>query len=387
MKRIETIDYIRGLVMIVMALDHTRDFLHIASAQSPTNLATTTPLLFLTRWITHLCAPTFVFLSGVSVYLSLKKQNDIAESRRFLLSRGIWLIFLEFTVVNFALWWDVQFRTLIFEVIGAIGFGFIVLSFLLKIAPRSLGIVGLIIIFGHDLVPLLPLSDGSAAKLILSALFGFSVTPLSPQTIFILAYPPIPWLGIMLFGFSAGTWFEMSAERRNSIFLKMSIAALTLFVAIRLTNFYGDPAHWSPQSTPVFTVISFFNTTKYPVSLLFTLMTLGIIFLKFAFVQVVPQAIVRVVTVFGRVPLFYFVVHLYILHVFMFVILFLQGFQWSDFVFGSFSQGRPKAESGVSLGMVYLIWLGVVVLMYPLCRWFGAYKAAHQAKKKWLRYL
>ena len=186
MKRIYSIDFARGLVMIIMALDHVRDLMHINSiTQSPTNLATTTPVLFFTRWVTYLCAPTFVFLSGASAYISFKNKGNIPQSRRFLLKRGLWLILLEFTIMNFGIYFDLGFHNFLFEVLATIGFGFIILSLLPGQSPKTAGIIGLIIIFCHDLLPLIPFEKGSILKTILSPLFSPALFPVTSQTNFL----------------------------------------------------------------------------------------------------------------------------------------------------------------------------------------------------------
>jgi len=386
MKRINSIDFARGLVMIIMVLDHTRDFMHTTSiTQSPTDLATTTPMLFFTRWITHLCAPTFVFLSGTSAYVSLRSKNNFSKGRRFLLTRGIWLIILEFTLVNFGLWFDIHFQNFLFDVIAAIGFGFIILSLLLKASPKTIGIIGLTIIFCHNLFPLIPFGENSVIKNISSPLFAPTVYPLTSTTMFIMGYPPIPWLGVMLTGFSAGKLFELPLAKRKNIFLKIGLAALTLFVLIRLMNIYGDPVPWAKQKNDLYTFLSFINVTKYPPSLLFCLLTLGVMFLILSLTEGVKNKFTNIVETYGKVPLFYFLVHWYILHPLMFVMVFLQGFKNSDLVFG-FNFGRPKEGSGVNLWIIYLIWISVVIMLYSLCKWYAKYKEYHK-EKKWLRYL
>ena len=387
MKRITSIDFTRGLVMIIMALDHTRDFMHVNSlTQSPTDLATATPLLFFTRWITHLCAPTFVFLSGTSAFLLIKKEGNYTKSRNFLLSRGIWLLALEFTFVNFALGFDLQFRTLIFEVIGAIGFGFIVLSFLLKAPARVIGITGLAIIFGHNLLQYLSLNNSLPLKTIVSPFFSPGAFPLTSLFTFVIAYPPVPWLGLMLAGFAAGQFFELEEKRRKRIFLTIGLAAIALFVTIRLLNFYGDPVKWSVQKNGLFTFLSFINVSKYPPSLLFCLMMSGSMFLILSLAEGRQNKFIDIVTVYGKVPLFYFLIHLYILHSLMLIMVFMQGFTWSAFIFGGFNFGRPKSGSGVALWAIYLIWISVLIVLYPLCKWYGLYKAKHK-ENKWLKYL
>lgn len=373
--------------MVIMALDHVRDMIHTDSiTQSPTNLATTSPMLFFTRWITYLCAPIFVFLAGTSAYLSFKRKNNIVQSRKFLLKRGLWLVLLEFTVVNFGLFFDVTFNTFIFEVIAAIGFGFIILSLLLKASPKVIGIIGLLIIVSHNLFPLLQFSDGSILKTILTPLFTLTAIPFTPHTIMVIGYPPVPWLGIMLVGFAAGKLFEIDIAKRKSLFLKIGLSALLLFTIIRFINVYGDAFPWSAQKNSVYTFLSFINITKYPPSLLFCLLTLGIMFLILAFAEHANNRLAQVVKVYGKVPMFYFLVHFYLIHILLIVLLFLQGFHWSQLDFASGTFGRPKGIiSGVSLPYIYLIWLGVVLVLYTPCVWYGKYKATH--KHWWLSYI
>ena len=387
MKRITSIDFTRGLVMIIMALDHTRDLIHVDSiAHQPTDLATTTPILFFTRWITHLCAPIFVFLSGLSACLSMKKKNNLQASRRFLLSRGIWLVLLEITLVNFALWFDIQFRQMILEVIFAIGFSFILLSFLLKYSPKNLAMAGLVIIFTCNVFPLLPLADGSLLKTILSPLFTLNVYPVSPNFVLILAYPVIPWFGIMLTGFASGKLFELSMNKRKSVFIKIALASITLFIILRYINVYGDPSKWSAQKDAMFTFLSFMNITKYPPSLLFALITLGIMFIILYFFDGVRNKFTDVVSVYGKVPLFYFLIHLYLIHIILVLVLFAQGYHLADLIFGNMRSGRPLQPSGLPLWGVYIVWISVVAALYPLCKRYGTYKLSHP-EKKWLRYL
>ncbi|HWK05741.1 MAG TPA: heparan-alpha-glucosaminide N-acetyltransferase domain-containing protein [Puia sp.] len=387
MNRIKSIDFARGLVMIIMALDHTRDLLHVDSlTQDPTNLATTSPVLFFTRWITHFCAPSFVFLSGVSAYLSFKNRGDIRESRRFLLKRGLWLIILEFTVVNFFLWCDIHFRTLIFEVIAAIGCGFIILSLLYRVSPKIAGIAGLVIIFGHDLLPAALLPANPVLRFFASLLVGMGAFRLTPHLLLVIAYPVLPWLGIMLAGFGCGRLFELPAGSRKKVFGRIGGAALVLFILLRAINVYGNPEPWSVQKNAVFTFLSFINYSKYPPSLCFALVTLGGLLLLLAFAEGWKNKFTETVSVYGKTPLFYFLIHLGVIHSIMFIMVFAQGYHPADLVFGPLKCGRPAAGSGITLPFVYMVWLGVVALMYPLCSWYGRYKTSHPGKK-WLRYL
>jgi uncharacterized membrane protein len=386
MKRLQSIDIIRGLVMIIMALDHTRDLLHLTSVtDSPTNLQTATPALFFTRWITHFCAPTFVFLSGASAYLSFRRKNDIQATRKFLFSRGVWLIVLEFTLVNFGVWFDPHFSTFIFDVIATIGTGFIILSLLLRLPSKTILIIGLGIIFLHNLSAFIPAQGTSLFAKISMMSLAPGALPFDTSRLFIMGYPPIPWTGIMLTGFAAGRLFDQPVEKRKTLFTKIGLYALALFLVIRGINIYGDSVQWSTQKNWEFTILSFINVTKYPPSLDFCLLTLGIMFLGLSWAEGVRNKFTQIATVYGKVPLFYFLVHWYIIHPLMFLIVFLQGYRLPDLVFG-LNLGRPKGPSGVNLFYVYLIWIFVVALLYPICKWYGRYKEANK-DKQWLRYL
>jgi uncharacterized membrane protein len=373
--------------MIIMALDHVRDMIHVNSiTQSPTNLATTTPTLFFTRWITYLCAPTFVFLAGTSVYISLLKKKDVLQSSRFLLKRGLYLILLEFVVVNFGLFFDPGFHTLIFEVIATIGVGFIVLSLLLKFPVKTVAFIGIAILLFHNLFVLIPFKEGSTLKTIASLFFMPGAIPFLSQHVFIMGYPPIPWLGIMLLGYATGHFFEWTAEKRRDLFLKAGSGAILLFGIIRYLNVYGDLVPRAVQKSGTLTFLSFMNVTKYPPSLQFCLITLGIMLLLLSYSELRKNRITTVLSVYGKVPMFYFIIHFFMIHVILLVVLLLQGFHWSDLDFASGTFGRPKgAESGLPLWSIYLIWMGVVGLLYPPCKWFGKYKATHY--QWWLKYI
>lgn len=384
MKRITSIDVARGLVMIIMALDHIRDFIHVdALGQNPTNLATTSPALFFTRWITHICAPTFMFLSGVSAFLTLQRTG-LQEARKFLLSRGLWLILLELTIVNFGVWWDVHFNVFMFNVIAAFGTGFIVLGLLIKLPAKAIGVIGLLILTTHNLAPLIPFAETSMLKKVLMPFFAPAAIPLGQGRVFLMAYPPIPWLGILFVGFATGKLFLMDVLKRKTLFLKIGSVAILLFILIRFINIYGDLVAWSHQKNNLFTVLSFINVTKYPPSLDFCLLFFGILFLILAILENVENSFTRFAMVYGKVPLFYFLIHWYIIHPVMFVMVFMQGFTSSDLLFG-FNFGRPKEGSGLSLWGVYVIWIGTVLLLYPICKWYGRYKATYN--HWWLKYI
>jgi hypothetical protein len=215
---------------------------------------------------------------------------------------------------------------------------------------------------------------------------GPGVFHLTPHNVLVIGYPVLPWLGIMLAGYGCGRSFELPAGFRNTLFLRIGAAALSLFILLRCANLYGDPSPWKVQKNALFTLLSFINFSKYPPSLLYTLVTLGGLFLLLAFMEGRSNQFTKIVSVYGKTPLFYFLIHLIVIHAAMFIMVFGQGFRPADLVFGPFKFGRPAAGSGITLPYVYGVWLGVVAFLYPLCRWYGRYKASHR-ENKWIRYL
>ena len=369
--------------MIIMAIDHMRDLMHGYSlTHDPLDFSTTTPAIFFTRWITHLCAPIFVFLSGTSAYLSYKKYNSLKESRSFLITRGVWLIILEFTIITFGVWWDYKFRTFLFQVIATIGFGFIILSFLIKLKAKYILMLGLAIIFLHDLLT----SSAAIGSSTFRPLFNFSAIPLPTGRIILIAYPIIPWLGIMLAGFGTGIIFTYDQVRRRKLFIQISMFLLAGFMILRFANIYGDPSKWATKKDTLFTILSFINVSKYPPSLLYTMVTIGIMFFILYIVEGADNFITRILRVYGNVPLFYYLIHWYLIHIIMFIMLYLQGFHTSDFFPTPQSFGRPAQPNGVSLPVLYLIWIGLIVSLYPLCLSYARYKNRHP-ENRWLRYL
>lgn len=385
--RLNSIDFARGLVIVIMALDHIRDLLHDNALKGdPLDLSTTTPGLFMTRFITHFCAPIFVFLAGVSAYLMSKQQNSLSQTRRFLFTRGLWLIFLEIVVVGFGIWCDLKFRTILFQVIFAIGMGFIILSALIKLKSQTLGIIGLLIICLHDALPHLSFPDNKVAEFIWTILFQRGFFNLTPDRGLIIGYAIVPWLGIMLFGFGFGKVFEMEAERRRKILLWSGGIAIALFVLLRAFNLYGDAKHWSMQSSNTFSFLSFINVSKYPPSLLYTAITLSVMFFILALIENVNNPVTRFFITYGRVPMFFYLIHWYVVHASMFVMILIQGVTWDQMPFGLMQFGRPEEGVGLTLPFVYAYWLSMIACMYPLCKWYGNYKAANK-DKKWLAYL
>lgn len=387
--RVASIDIMRGIVMVIMALDHTRDYFHADVALfDPTNLAQTNPALFFTRIITHFCAPTFVFLSGVSAYISRQKKTT-KELSLFLLTRGLWLIILEFTIVRFGLVFNWYYDFVIFQVIWVIGASMVVLAALVYINQKVILIIGLILVFGHnlfDLVPLKPDEDGYALWTIVRQAGSFSV---APGNLMHVAYPLVPWLGIMLSGYGSGFLYDRNfdPEKRKRILVYSGITILLLFIIIRYTNWYGDPSTWSVQKNTLFTFMSFINVTKYPVSLLYTLMTLGPVLILLAWIENLKKGALNPFRIVGRVPMFYYILHFFLIHFSaLCAYTIITGVSWSDldFHFSKGFGGIPPG-AGYSLGWVYVAWLSIVITLYPLCKWYHRYKSTHN--DWWLSYI
>jgi len=374
--RVLSVDILRGLLMVIMALDHVRDYFHsTAFVFDPTDLSKTTPVLFFTRWITHFCAPGFVFLSGLSIYLSLQRKTK-SEASVFLLTRGLWLIVVEIVVMRFALLFNFYFDVTIFGIIGVIGACMIFMAGLLYLHVRWLLMLGLIILAVSPLVPMPVLTS-----------IGF--INLLPNHALIISYPVFPWLAIMMLGYCAGEFYHpsiASPKRAKSLFTAGAVT-MTLFFVLRFINVYGDTAPWSVQSNGLLTLLSFLNVTKYPVSLLFSMITLGVVLIMLGLLEQAQKKFLSVLLVFGRVPLFYFILHFFIIHTVALIFFILKtGKTWSqiDFHFDK-SFGGITPEGGFSLGWVYVFWMVLVFILYPACKAYDRYKTTHSYK--WLSYL
>ncbi|RAV98376.1 DUF1624 domain-containing protein [Pseudochryseolinea flava] len=389
--RIASIDILRGIVMVIMALDHTRDFFHIYGiTDQPTNLETTTPILFFTRWITHYCAPTFVLLSGVAIRISTERKTT-KELSLFLLTRGLWLILLEVVVVRFGLFFNFYYDFTFFQVIWVIGASMVVLAGLVFLPGRVVLGIGLFLIFFHnifDFFPLKPEDSGYALWVILRQQ-GF--LPLDQEHAIIVAYPLLPWLGIMALGYGIGEWFAKSfnAAKRFDLLLYSGAGAVLLFLILRGINVYGDPAPWSVQKDFTFTILSFLNVTKYPVSLLYTLMTVGPVLIILALMEMrqTPISQSNPFVIYGRVPMFYYILHFYLIHFTALVtMMIMRDMSFADLNF-HFNNGFGGVipGSGFSLPWVYLIWITIVASLYPLCKWYNRYKSTHS--HWWLSYV
>jgi uncharacterized membrane protein len=387
--RITSIDFLRGTIMIIMALDHVRDYLYSGSFLfDPLDLDKTSVALFFTRWITHFCAPIFMLLAGTSAFLMSRKKTK-TELSVFLVKRGLWLVFLELIVVNFGWNFNIAFPMLLFITIWALGISMIVLAGLIHLPKKLILVLCLLVVFGHNLLDNVHVQGNNLA--------GFGWAFLHDQRpffwgkeILLVGYPIIPLVAIMPLGYCLGELFtpEYSVEKRKKILLMIGGAAILLFIVIRYLNFYGDPVKWSVQKTPFFTFLSFIKMNKYPPSLLYVLMTIGSALLFLAFTERLQNGLVKVVSVYGRVPMFYYLIHIYIIHLIaMIASVFTPGQNWHIWIlekpiwFTSDLKGY-----GFSLPVAYLVWIAIVVGLYPLCKRYDAYKQLHK-EKWWLSYL
>lgn len=385
--RVESVDVVRGIIMLIMALDHVRDFFGDASA-SPTNLAATTAPLFFTRWITHICAPTFFLLTGTGAYLALRRRSK-SDLSRFLLTRGLWLIFLEVVLVRCLGWqWNFDFLLTMLTVLWALGWAMIVLSGAVFLPARVVTAIGVLMIAGHNLLDGVQASSFGAWAPLWTVLHSPGFVFNNGTRIVFAAYVLIPWVGVTMVGYGLGQIYDWPAERRKSFLARTGLAMIAAFLVLRALNIYGDPSKWAHQKTTFFTLLSFVNTTKYPPSLLFLLMTLGpALLLLRAFDDRIPN-LFRPALIVGKVPMFYYVLHVVVIHV-LALIAALVRFGEAHTVFESPTLDRfPITQPpGWPLGLrwVYLVWLTVLVILYPACRWYAAVK--QRSGNPWLSYL
>ncbi|BAU52614.1 DUF1624 domain-containing protein [Mucilaginibacter gotjawali] len=388
-QRIESIDILRGAVMLIMAIDHCRDFFHHAGALGdPTNMATTTPFFFFTRWITHFCAPTFLFLSGISAFLAGTRRTK-AELSAFLIKRGLWIILVELVLLTFALTFNPFYNSFILQVLWAIGFSMVILGLVVRAPLAVIGILGALIFFGHDILDFVTLPKAGAAAILIKIFLTAqgTVIPLGKTHFIFDLYAVIPWTGVMLLGYVFGTLFQktINPQQRKKILLITGLSVTAFYIILRFTNLYGDPNPWAVQRNGVYTVLSFLNTSKYPPSLLYLCMTLGPAITLLALIEHTKNKFTAILTVYGNVPFFYYVLHFYLIHLITVVLFFASGYTVHQINSpGAFFLFRP-VDFGYSLGIVYLIWFLVITSLYLPCRWFSKYKKTHN--QWWLSYL
>jgi uncharacterized membrane protein len=379
--RLESVDLLRGVIMIIMALDHTRDF--FGQPGSPTNLATASAALFFTRWITNFCAPVFFLLLGTGTFLSLHKRTQ-RELSRFLFTRGLWLIFLELTLFRcLAVQFNFDYHITIINVLWALGWAMIVLSGLVYLPPYVVTAFGVVMIATHNLLDRIQLANP-----LWSILHSPNIIYSSSGDTVLLAYPLIPWVGVTAAGYGLGQIYDWNTERRRTFLLRLGIGISVAFVLLRAINIYGDPFRWATQRTVLFTVLSFLNTTKYPPSLLFLLMTLGPAMIFLWLIDTHTPHLLRPALVIGKVPMFYFLLHFFFIHLLAVVICFAR-YGHIHWMFQSPDLANfpvtPPPGWGLTLPFVYLLWVVVVATMYPLCHWYAVLK--QRSSNPWLSYL
>ncbi len=383
--RINSIDLLRGLIMIIMALDHTRDFFHIeAFTGDPTNMQTTTPFLFFTRWITHFCAPVFIFLAGTSAYLqSLRKSK--AELSGFLVKRGLWLILVEVFIMSLGISFDIYFSNIFLQTIWAIGISMVILGAAIWMPYAAIFIIGTLIVFGHNLLDYYE-AGKQQFGVIYSILHRTAFYPIGEGRTVGFLYPFLPWTGLMMLGYCLGRLFMDDEGKRKKRLLSLGLLIIGLFIVLRAFDIYGDPFKWSEQKNVLFTFMSFLNTTKYPPSLLYLCMTIGpaLVFLALAKGN---SRLAKIITVYGRVPFLYYVLHFYLIHLVSSLLFLSRGHSFAEGWNGipGFPFKFVFPGEGYSLGIVYLVWILIVAALYPVCKWFGEYKRKN--KQWWLSYL
>ncbi|MCF6223638.1 MAG: heparan-alpha-glucosaminide N-acetyltransferase domain-containing protein [Flavobacteriaceae bacterium] len=387
--RIESIDLLRGVVMVIMALDHVRDYFHYGSFFiDPTNLETTTPFLFFTRFITHYCAPVFVFLAGTSamLYGSKKKKPELFK---FLFTRGIWLIFLEIFVNNLIWTFDLTYSFPILQVIWAIGFSMVCLSFLIFLPKKVILIIGILLVATHNLLDDITLQGTSFTSIVWYLLHQQQVLPVKIFALFGFMYPVIPWVGLMALGYVFGSLYQKDFDitLRKKWLLRLGFGSLVLFFILRGTNIYGDLVPWSTQRNGIYTFLSFFNVTKYPPSLAFLLITMGPSLLFLYFFENTKNKLTSFFLVFGRVPLFYYFLHVFVIHIFAIIGILIFGGNWENMILSADVFSNAKLiDYGYPLYVVYLVWVGVIFLLFPWCKKYMIYKTNNK-DKWWLSYL
>lgn len=369
--------------MVIMALDHTRDYFHDqAYLFNPTDPLLSTLPIFFTRFITHFCAPTFSFLAGLSAYLAGRRKSR-SELSVFLLKRGLWLVFIEVTIVTFAWQFDPQFRMNGFAVIWVLGVSMIVLAGLIHLPRMWIFVFSCVLIFGHNLLDNIHFPNSFLWSITHDAnIFFFG------DVKFYVDYPMIPWIAVMSFGYCFGPFFDKTFDpaRRKRILNIVGLSSIAMFILLRWSNVYGDPVQWSSLDNFSRTLMSFLQVSKYPPSLLYLLITLGFAFLFLANTENVKGSVTNFFSTFGRVPFFYYIIHIYLIHLIAMLFAELSGFGWRLMILPDWIVLSPEVRGyGFDLWVVYAVWIGVIALLYPLCKKFDRYKTSHK-EKTWLSY-
>ena len=375
--------------MIIMALDHVRDFFHVTAAtDSPTNLLTTTPILFFTRWITHFCAPTFVFLAGISAFLQGQKRTK-KELSIFLMKRGFWLILVEVLIVTLGWTYSPFYSILILQVIWTIGISMIILGILIWLPANVILTGGLLIIFFHNLLDYAEISRHGRVGILweLAHHGNFTSITLVPNHSALIVYSFLPWTGIMMTGYGMGRLFTGNVDSviRRKILFVVGFSLILIFILLRLMNNYGDSSPWIRQQNSLFTFLSFINFSKYPPSLDYIAVTIGTAMLSLALLDRVSNNTFSFARVFGRVPFFFYIVHIYFIHALTVIFFLLEKYPAKDIAFQKLPFMFRPDRFGFSLPVVYLIWISVLLILYPVCKKYNQYKSRHTYW--WLGYI
>lgn len=392
-QRIESIDIVRGIAMVIMALDHVRDFFHItANTDDPLNLATTSPLLYFTRWITHFCAPVFVFLSGTSIYLQSQRKTK-KELSLFLIKRGLWLIFAEFFIIALGWTFDPLFHLHPMQVIWAIGISMVLLGLLIHLPYKLILALGILIVSGHNLLDIPEAAPGFKPGFWWDIFHSgfFKLYQYADGRYFMMVYPFVAWTGVMMLGYCAGIFYTSaySARQRSRILRWTGLGLIALFVVLRFSNVYGDPVAWTSQKNSFYTFLSFIKVNKYPPSLLYLCIMIGPALVLLSFLDNIKNRLTNGLLVFGRTAFFYYILHIYLIHFLAMITFFIRG---NHTVGEAIASARQVPflfvipGEGFGLAGVYGIWVLVLVLLYPLCKRYDRYKTSHK-EKWWLSYL
>ncbi len=391
--RIQSIDIIRGAVMVLMALDHVRVYAGLP-AGGPT------PGIFFTRWVTNFCAPAFIFFAGTSAYLYGKKHPGLS---RFLATRGLWLVFLELVVIRIAWTFNVDFSNFLMAgVIWVIGWCMILLALLVRLPVRMVGVLGLVIMAGHNLLDARFFELVTAAQeggtywlgsILYLGFWGGPVTLGAGGGEFWVLYSIVPWIGVMAAGYGFGAIIRMEPAHRNRLCLLIGLSATAVFLVLRGFDLYGDPFAWRAAANPANgrppmpAMLAFLNTNKYPASFLFLLMTLGPTIALMPLLERAHGAVVRWLIVFGRVPMFFYLLHIPLIHALAVLVSLIRSPADTAWLFANHPMANPQPPPGYtwSLGMLYVGWAVAVALLYSPCRWFADVKA--RRKEPWLSYL
>jgi uncharacterized membrane protein len=392
--RLDSVDLLRGIIMVVMSLDHLREYLTWVPF-TPENLARTWPALFFTRWITHFCAPLFFFLAGTGAYLARSRGRSGAQLSHFLWTRGLWLVVVEFTIVDFVFTFSPGW--IVGSVIVALGLCMVLMAGIVRLPLKWVAAFGLAMIFLHNLLDgIKPQVFGKFAWL-WTLLHSPGLIPIDPKrSMYLAVYVLVPWVGVMAAGYALGALYSLPSDRRRRIMLGIGAAATVLFVILRATNIYGNPSAtaspgsgpFTPQATAVMTLVAFLNVAKYPPSLQFLLMTLGpgvLALAAFDRVRTATNRVARVLVVFGRVPLFYFVLHVLVAHLLAigFGVVFHQPI--GRLLSERYLLSPPEPGYGHGLAFIYAVWMAMNVGLYFPCRWYAEYKRSH--RQWWLSYV